>query len=597
MKNKKILSACLFGACAAMSLAFTSCGDQFQEEYPWMVGRQEEVSNEDDDGEGARNMDILERELRGAIGYMINYTNGTGDSWTPHAYQYNRTNNIDEYAGYWTIAKSNFAFGPALATLYTDNHGYMGGPCDNTIFTQSYNAIHYAATMKDNGGEADMNRPEWRALALIIQAYAAHEIIDFYGVMPFTDWRNRKRTTPLTYESGQDVYKQIFADLDEAIATLKERQPSQGDMQRVEGTEAHRTAFDWDWRRLVKFANSIKLRMAMNMVDYTEGGTYGPDNKSFNAKSIAEEAVADEIGVLTENDRDIAYNITGTTITCVWYFISNGWGDIRVNASIENIMKHFNNPLLTVWFDPSPRPINSNLASSGKVNGIRGGLLIKTAGMITGTNGYAPCSILAAAQEHMAEPFMKSVEVMFLRAEGALRGWTMGGTAKDFYEKAIRHEMSAFGVSSSDIDSYLAQTNLPAVEYTDYYQARYSCDGRVTCDVKWDESDSNELKLEKIITQKWIHNFPMGAEAWTTFRRTGYPRLFPPVVNNHTGVDTELQIRRMTYTPSADNAAEIAQIQQLLGGTQTAGDHVFWDVNSRSWTKDSEGKYIPDNHL
>ena len=37
-----------------------------------------------------------------------------------------------------------------------------------------------------------------------------------------------------------------------------------------------------------------------------------------------------------------------------------------------------------------------------------------------------------------AFPVMKVAEGYFLRAEGALRGWSMGGSAKDLYEEGIR---------------------------------------------------------------------------------------------------------------------------------------------------------------
>ena len=38
---------------------------------------------------------------------------------------------------------------------------------------------------------------------------------------------------------------------------------------------------------------------------------------------------------------------------------------------------------------------------------------------------------------------------------------------------------------------------------------------------KWDENASKEVKLERIITQKWLALYPEGAEAWAEQRRTG----------------------------------------------------------------------------
>ena len=48
--------------------------------------------------------------------------------------------------------------------------------------------------------------------------------------------------------------------------------------------------------------------------------------------------------------------------------------------------------------------------------------------------------------------------------------------------------------------------------------------------------------------------FPDGQEAWSEFRRTGYPRIFPVVLNNSGGnIDTNIQIRRINFVNSEVN--------------------------------------------
>lgn len=596
----------IFAALALMAAApmLQSCGDELKP-YPWIVDEGEDDGPKSGDTKPT-SMDIIERELRGAIPFMLNYSHEPTGTWAPHKYQYYRANTIDNYAGYWTTTKANFAFGPALPTLYTDNNGYLGGPSDNQIFLQAKNALLYASNFVDSEGNPDF-RPEWRAIALIIEAYQTHEIVDTYGAAPFNDWRTVKRTTPLNWESGVEVYRQLFADLDEAIRTLKERQPGQVDLQRVEGNDPYKTCTGWDWTMWVKFANSMKLRMAMNMVDYPADGTYGEGEfeKPFNSQKIAEEAVAD--GVLTDNDaRDIAY-YSGDTWTSCLYFISNTWNDLRLCASLENILKHFNCPLMNVWFDENSYVIknSSGVRAPNGVYGVRIGLMMEDTGA-GDKGGYGPFATLSARCQHMKQPFFKRTEALMLMAEGALRGWNMGSTAKDYYERAIR---LSFKEWSTDItnplyspaeadalaDAYLAQEDLPTVEYRDYYKRENDIAGRVSIGVKWNDADPNELKLEKIITQKYIVNFPMSAEAWTTYRRTGYPRLFPPKYNNMANVDSELGIRRCTFERTGNNGAEIDQITEILGGSQDAGTRVFWDVRSANWAKDANGQYIPNN--
>ena len=494
---------------------FTACGDQFQEEYPWMIGRQEDMDNTNEEGAGATDITVLEKELRGAIPYMISYTKG--GSWQPHAYQYQRSNSIDNYAGYRTTTKSTFAFGGPLPTLYTFPNDYLGGPMDNTIFTQSYNAIHHAT---------ELGKPEWRAIALIIQAYQGHEIVDFYGAAPFSDWRNLQRNPPLTYERGEDIYAQIFNDLDEAIRILKERQPSRDEIAKIEDLTIQ-TLSNGDWRMWVKFANSIKMRMAMNIVKYDAG----------TAQQKFEQAVTDDIGVLNETDaRDIAY-YQEQNACCLWT-LGNSWHDIRLGATLENILKRYNHPLLTRWFDTNSYPIKekgSGIQAPIDVYGVRAGINMRnnnTTGKDKG--GYGPFSTLSGDFKYMPQAFFKRTESLFLMAEGALRGWnTLGRTAKDLYEAGIRLCFQENGITDETvINQYMEQTKAQDIDYVDPYNNENNIAGRVKVGVKWDETNTNEEKLEKIITQKYIANFPMSAEAWTTFRRTGYPRIFPVDVNN-----------------------------------------------------------------
>ena len=111
--------------------------------------------------------------------------------------------------------------------------------------------------------------------------------------------------------------------------------------------------------------------------------------------------------------------------------------------------------------------------------------------------------------------FIKWAEVDFLRAEGALRGWNMGGTAQEFYERGIRNaylEDPLIGAPQYTelVDAYMAQ-EVPV----DYLQVDPMGDGpdwpSVTkIGVKWNENDDDdETKLEKIITQKYIALFPL----------------------------------------------------------------------------------------
>ena len=78
--------------------------------------------------------------------------------------------------------------------------------------------------------------------------------------------------------------------------------------------------------------------------------------------------------------------------------------------------------------------------------------------------------------------------------------------------------------------------------------------------------------------------YPNGQEAWSEFRRTGYPKLIP-IVDNMSGckVATDEQVRRMTFPRSeySNNLTGVQQAISLLGGPDTGGTHLWWDKKNR----------------
>ncbi|MDY5813272.1 MAG: SusD/RagB family nutrient-binding outer membrane lipoprotein, partial [Bacteroides sp.] len=91
-----------------------------------------------------------------------------------------------------------------------------------------------------------------------------------------------------------------------------------------------------------------------------------------------------------------------------------------------------------------------------------------------------------------------------------------------------------------------------------------------------------------IITQKWIANFPEGQEAWSEYRRTGYPKLFPIVENRSSYPQlTNLGIRRMPFTRDEknNNAAGVEGGYKILGGKDkdNIATRLWWDVDKANF--------------
>ncbi|MEG0797037.1 MAG: SusD/RagB family nutrient-binding outer membrane lipoprotein, partial [Odoribacter sp.] len=184
----------------------------------------------------------------------------------------------------------------------------------------------------------------------------------------------------------------------------------------------------------------------------------------------------------------------------------------------------------------------------------------------------------------------------FLRAEGALRGWEMKGTPRELYNDGIRSAFNSVGgypdvemyiegmIPTEDFDWDKFEGGFGSAPYVNYRNQKYNCESLNRISIKWHEEDTNEQKLQRIITQKWIAVFPLSHVAWTEFRRTGYPKLLPipDGLNKSNGkIDTDIQIRRLPYPEGEynSNRMEVIKAVGMLKGEDNGGTRLWWDIN------------------
>ena len=524
-----------------------SCGEKQTLKMWQIVDESQDVTNS---GAGSVDLTVLKGELQSAL----TDSKASVVSTSPHGYQYTNANSVDVFAGYSTVSRSDFQYGPALNNTYQWPNGYYGSACSVGPTGALYNTYTYAESLEV---------PEYKAIAQIVYAQTALNAVNNSGCIPYDDNRKLKVSRPLNYYSQQETYDAILADLDEAIATLKERQPGKEALIDVEGEsyskgDVNYAYSEYRWEKWVQLANTVKLRIAMYLVK--------PDPEK--AKRVAEEVlVEDEIGPLDE-DFGPAYKEGNTQHP--YYLISasndGGWADSRLNASFENILKRTGSPLLEKYFDKNEGKVTNKVGGAvtkekADYYGIR---QVTNVGIKTQGQGYYNFSDVSVGFKWARQCWATEVEVIFLKAEAALR-WELGDkTAKEYYEEGIRKACEKFYVEGSKIDKYLAQTKVVQqkkggkyydIDYVDIFDGKNNLPGRLDICVAWSDDDSHEVKLEKIITQKWIAIFPDGNLAWVDFRRTGYPRLFPSV-QAWSGVPSfpvELQLRRIPYDESDEN--------------------------------------------
>jgi hypothetical protein len=173
---------------------------------------------------------------------------------------------------------------------------------------------------------------------------------------------------------------------------------------------------------------------------------------------------------------------------------------------------------------------------------------------------------------------MCTAEAFFIRAEGALLGWNMGGTAKDLYEKGITESLHQWGIiDAPTIQSYVNSMATP-VAPGDYLKSP----AMTNIPVKFNTADVN-IQKEQIATQKWLALFPDGMEAWADYRRSHLLKLYPVANSDNPDItNTSTQwIRRIPFLLSEQqtNGKAVEDAVKLLNGPDKVTTPLWWDKN------------------
>lgn len=448
----------------------------------------------------------------------------------------------DSYAGY-------------LAPTIASNNGTH---CGSYFMTESWRRAMFAnkyvyamqawVSLEKTAQEQGLEHVS--AMGKIMKVASMHQVADYYGPIPYSE--SGKSLTP-AYDALDEVYAQFFEELGYAIDVLNEYKNSNASIF---------SKFDYvyggDVTKWIKFANSLRLRLAMRVVYADEA----------LAKAEAEKSLNDLTGVMTEASDIARLNKSLISYLHPTYEINVNFndGDTQMGSSMDVYLNGYKDPRAAVYFKP---------AADGLYHGVRNGI------HTTNWSSYrnAAGKVSAPNASNLSLTWLTASEVYFLRAEYAIR-W--GGNAQELYEKGIRVAFEEAGVSGAD--TYIADATSTPADFKDNV-SNNSMAALSDVTIAWDNEAGFETKLEKIMTQKWLAIFPNGCEAWAEYRRTGYPQLLPVVNNDSDGaVSSALQIRRVPYPHDEydTNPAGVSSGVAKLGGLDNCGTKLWWDKKPRN---------------
>ena len=426
-------------------------------------------------------------------------------------------------------------------------------------YTESYSTV--VPLWQDLKGKTETQFPEVFALAQILKISAWHKATDMFGPIPYKEAGKGLITVP--YDSQEEVYKSMFKELSDAIEVLT-KYADNGNSKLLPNADA---VYAGDVHKWVVYANSLMLRLAMR-VYYADAAL---------SKKYALQAVNHSYGVMKTKD-DEAKMERGASLEFKNNLdvLINQYNECRMGSSMLAYLGGYQDPRLPKYFNTSTVSQAVTVGTYGKYSGV-------PTGHDVSSNDAFRDSSRPAITSTTPTYWMRASEVYFLLAEAALHGFAVGGTAESLYEKGIEMSFGENGIASSEVADYMSSGLKPSAYSFHLTNPGVNVDVPAVTEATTAWSGTDEEKLEKIMIQKWIALYPNGQEAWTEYRRTGYPKLHSVVTNYSNGeIDSEVGIRRMRFptnkSTSAEDIANLESARKLLrGGLDKAGTRLWWD--------------------
>ncbi|WP_420401882.1 SusD/RagB family nutrient-binding outer membrane lipoprotein [Flagellimonas sp.] len=455
--------------------------------------------------------------------------------YAPNRFVYWRAQliNADRFAGHFTFGHT--------ASWWSDGLGYTqnGGYTDATYnwIAGYFGNIKSFADLTVEGGEFE--NQYMYAMSLIMKGLYYQMYTDIYGMVPFTEAGVDGILTP-NYDDQATIYQGIIADLDEAMAIIGDTEKTGIGVDDVGSNDVYCGGDLQQWKRM---ANTLKLRIAMR--------AYGAPGENFAAAAISSALNAplldDASGSVTmRKDFEIS-KWNSAAYGDPW----NDFGDASnwtISSVLINTLKDNNDPRLTAYVNPVKGGIfkmvnatdpdtgdyvdpnfqdridlvTNNLDAAGadyttsvevdtvtvEVNGGQFiGQPIRTNGDTKSFMAYdmfcTPSDAITQTRGKEADGYpeiiMTSAEAYFLQAEAIVRGLA-AGDAQAMMNAGIVEAMKIWGISAGEATTYATTQAIADIS-----------------------AGTEEEKLEKIATQRWLLGYTDGFEAWAVVRDMGYP--------------------------------------------------------------------------
>lgn len=439
----------------------------------------------------------------------------------------------------------------------------------------------YSGTLEDLRGiieqGAEEESPQYVGVAQILMAYTYSMIVDMWGDVPFAEALDPQVALYPQYDDDASIYPSLLTLLDNGIANLA--------LASNDSPAADDLIYNGDidsWRRLAK---TIKLKLYNQTRLVADVATQV--NELLADDDLLQEGEDFELGYGTSvapDNRNPAFVYEYTLGNKVSY-ISPYFYEIMTNQStLNDVLSGIEDPRVPYyWFrqitDPADaqnpteytKPngfLSIHFASTGVNQGWQQDRSQTVLGLYPiggryddGEGGEVNTSGAITGPGTVAQRLLPYFSSLYTQAELVLTEPGVNGNARELFEAAmlasfdkvneVAEEGNAPELDEDEVEAYIAAV-----------LAKY-------------DAANDEGKLELILTEKWIASFGFAIDAYTDYRRTGYPVMYDPNTDDlpYTGTSRQYPVS-MAY-----NSQSLTLNQNAPDQKNVTTDRVFWDPN------------------
>lgn len=357
---------------------------------------------------------------------------------------------------------SNFA-GQVSKLTYTEEGYYNFRPnVNNTSWAVNYLLISNLKDIIDMSEAA--GKTNMKAVATIFQSQIFQLVTDRWRDAPYSEAAQLETIKKPRYDKQEDIYPSLLAKLKTAADELDVNGDALGNGD---------VLFNGDIDLWKRYCNSLRLRLAIRISKVSEELARETINEIMSNPA--------KYPLIEENSQNAFFH-WGNEYPEPWadYYRARA-DEYGISNTLVTKLNQYADPRLPAYAEP-----NANGQYVGYPNGLK---------------AYATVTNFSKIGKRFMRdlsgftPWFRASETYFTLAEAAKLGFNSGSeTAESAYNKAVRLSMEENEVADAAITNYLSAGA-----------------------GKYNGTD------EQLYDQLWISLFKQGMEAWSTYRRTGYP--------------------------------------------------------------------------